>query len=238
MTAPRLVDTVIRHERRGPVQHRFAYRSYAWLVDLDELPDHGRLARFEARDHLGGPDRSIRANLEDLLAAHGVDLTGGRVLMLANARVLGYVFNPLSVFWCYTPDERLACVVLEVHNTYGDRHAYVVHPDELGRARVGKRLYVSPFNDTSGWYDVHAPEPGADVFVSLTLHRDGGPPFSASLRGRARPATTAAVLRTALTRPMEPLRVAARIRIQGVRLWLRRLPVQPRPPHGVEEETQ
>jgi len=235
MTAPMLVDAVIRHERRAPVRHRFGYRSYAWLVDLDELPDYGPLARFEARDHLGSPDRSIRANLDGFLAAQGVPRPG-RVLMLANARVLGHVFNPLSVFWCYGSDGRLSCVVLEVHNTYGGRHAYLVRPDQQGRARVGKRMYVSPFHDVSGWYDVHVPEPGRTVSVSVTLHPEHGAAFSAGLRGRTRPATVGSVLRAAVMRPMEPLRTSLRIHVQGVRLWLRRVPVQPRPVRDLEKE--
>jgi len=235
MTAPRLVATRIRHERRAPVHHRFDSRSYAWLVDLDDLPDHGPLARFEARDHLGSPDRTIRANVDDFLTSQGI-ARPERVLMLANARVLGHVFNPLSVFWCYGADGRPGCVVLEVHNTYGDRHAYLVHPDEQGRARVDKEKYVSPFHDTSGWYDVHVPEPGHSVHVAVSLHPEHGTVFSASLRGRSRPATLPAVLRAAATRPCEPLRVALRIRVQGIRLWLRRVPIQPRPVYRVEKE--
>ena len=138
-----------------------------WLVDLDALPDHGRLGRFEARDHLGSPDATIRANVDAFLAAHGIDLTGGRVLMAANARALRLLLQP---------DQRLLVLrrasgpwpatIVEVHNTYGGRHAYLVHPDERGRARVDKQLYVSPFHGTDGWYDVAVPVPGDDL-----LHR-------------------------------------------------------------------
>ena len=88
------------------------------------------LARFRARDHLGDPRASIRANLDRFLAARGVDLGGGRVTMLAHARVLGYVFNPLTVYWCHRPDGTLACVVAEVHNTYRQRHAYLLPADD------------------------------------------------------------------------------------------------------------
>ena len=91
--------------------------------------------------------RSIRRNLDRWLAAHGVDLHGGRVVMLAQARVLGYVFNPLTVYWCHGPDGALACVVAEVHNTYGERHCYLLRPDAAGRARTAQgvlRLAVPP----------------------------------------------------------------------------------------------
>ncbi len=127
---PRLYDVQIRHTRRRPFRRQFAHRSHVWLVDLDALPDHGLLGRFEARDHLGAPDASIRANVDDFLAAHGIDLTGGRVLMAANARAFGNGFNPISVFWCFDRAGAPAGTIVEVHNTYGGRHAYLVHPDD------------------------------------------------------------------------------------------------------------
>ncbi len=237
----RLYATTIRHVRSTPLKHGFALRSYSWFVDLDELPrlgPLGALARFEARDHLGSPDATLRDNLDTFLATHGVDLQGGRITMLANARVLGYVFNPISVFWCHRPDGALECVVVEVHNTYGDRHAYLVRTDDQHRARTEKRLYVSPFNDVSGSYDLVLPEPDRVARVSVVLRRPGQDPFTATLVGRAVPATLATVLRTAVTRPLEPLVVAARIRSHGIRLWLRRLPIQPRPTHSAQEAVQ
>jgi len=240
-TAPRLYATSIRHVRSEPVHSDFEHRSYSWLVDLDALPQLGllgRLARFEGRDHLGAAERSLRENLDAFLLTHGLDLAGGRILMLANARVLGYVFNPISVFWCHRADGGLECVVVEVHNTYGERHAYLVHTDELGRARTEKSLYVSPFNDVDGSYDLLLPEPDDQVRVSVVLRREGRPPFVAVLTGRARAASPAYVLRLAVTQPLEPLAVMAKIRWHGIRLWLRRLPIRPRPTHSPQETVQ
>ena len=237
----RLYATTIRHARTAPVEHRFALRSYSWFVDLDELPRLGvfaALARFEARDHLGSPSATLRANVDTFLATRGVDLQGGRITMLANARVLGHVFNPITVFWCHRPDGTLECVVVEVHNTYGERHAYLVRTDDRHRARTDKQLYVSPFNDVSGSYDLLLPEPGPVARVSVTLRRPGQPPFTATLVGREQPATLATVLRAAVTRPLEPLAVQARIKSHGIRLWLRRLPIQPRPTHAAQEAVQ
>ena len=182
--APGMYSSTIRHTRRRPFAKSYNHHADTWLVDLDALPDHGRLGTFEARDHLGSPDASIRANVDAFLAGHGIDLRGGRVLMAANARALGYCFNPISVFWCFDAEQALAAAIVEVHNTYGGRHAYLVHPDERGRARVDKSLYVSPFHGTDGWYDVRVPVPGDDLFISVTLHTDDGATFSASLAGR------------------------------------------------------
>lgn len=240
-TSTRLYATRIRHVRTHPVRHDFVHTSYAWFVDLDALPRLGRLtalARFEARDHLGSPDATLRENLDAFLATRGVDLHGGRITMLANARVLGYVFNPISVFWCHRPDGSLECVVVEVHNTYGERHAYLVRTDDTGRTSTAKQLYVSPFNDVSGSYDLYLPEPGRHARISVTLRRPGQPPFVATLTGSVREATRATLVKTALVHPLEPLAVRGRITMQGIRLWLRRLPIQPRPMHSRPEAVQ
>ena len=228
-------DTTIGHTRRGPFRRSFTHRSHTWLVDLDDLPDHGVVASFEARDHLGDPDRSLRDNVASFLARHGVDLDGpdsgadtrGRVLMAAMPRAFGYCFNPISVFWCLGPDGAQRAVVVEVHNTYGDRHAYLVHPDERGRALTDKQMYVSPFHGTDGHYELVVPFPDDRLEVSVTLHTADGAPFSAWLHGEA---SDTAPLRTAPA----ALRTSLLIRLHGIALWLRRLPVRPRPPHHQE----
>ena len=107
--------------------------------------------------------------------------------MAANARALGHCFNPISVFWCHRRSGELAGVVVEVHNTYGDRHAYLVHPDEQGRARTEKQMYVSPFHGTDGYYEIAVPRPGDRLHVVVTLHSDDGAVFTASLDGDAEP---------------------------------------------------
>jgi predicted NAD/FAD-binding protein len=223
---PGIFETRIRHTRRTPWRRSFENRAHTWLVDLDDLPDHGVLGRFEARDHVGDPDASLRANLDAFLSDRGVDVAGGRILMAANARALGYCFNPISVFWCFDRAQHLAGVVVEVHNTYGGRHAYLVHPDDQGRARVDKALYVSPFHGTDGWYDVRVPVPGDDLLVAVSLHTDDGATFSASLAGRR---STAGPRRAATA----AVRASTLIRAHGIALWLRRVPVRPRPEgHG------
>src|SRR5207342_2682029 len=136
----------------------------------------------EARDHLGDPQLTIRANLDAFLADHGIDLGGGGVVMAANPRALGYCFNPISVHWCWDASGRQVATLVEVHNTYGDRHAYLVHPDEQGRATTPKAMYVSPFHGTDGHYDLVVPVPHddrLDVVVNLTT--DDGAGFQASL---------------------------------------------------------
>ncbi|WP_231972382.1 DUF1365 domain-containing protein [Nocardiopsis alborubida] len=248
--APALYEATVRHVRSEPVRNAFAYGTYYWLVDLDDPPRPRwplrALAGFRAGDHTAdgarvparaarrgreradGWARELRADIDALLAAHGVDLDGGRVLMLAHARVLGHVFNPLTVYWCHHRDGRLRRVVAEVHNTYGQRHRYVLDVDGRGRAEADKAMYVSPFNAVDGRYRLSLPEPGERLALTVALHRDGRPPLTASVHGLRRPATTASLLRRALRHPLAPLVDALRIRRQGIGLYLRGLPVQPR----------
>ncbi len=235
-----LYDTTVQHVRTTPLRNTFAYRSYSYLVDLDHLPrlpwPVSLLSRFEARDHLGEPTRPIRANVEAFLAGHGIELAGGQIRMLASARTFGYVFNPLSVFWCHDSSGELVCVVAEVHNTYGERHAYLLRTDDRGRASTAKQFYVSPFYPVDGDYQMSLPEPGAEMSLTITLHREEGKPFVATVRGTRRRATVRGVLRSALRVPLATWTVAAQIRYQGVRLWLRRLRVVPRSPHRPQKE--
>ncbi len=220
--------TTIRHVRRRPFTRTFTHRSRTWLVDLDHVPDHGILGRFESRDHLGDPDATIKDNVERFLALNGVQPDGGRIVMAANARALGHCFNPISVFWCHRRDQSLAAVVVEVHNTYGDRHAYLVHPDEQGRARTEKQMYVSPFHGTDGYYEIAVPRPDKHLHVTVTLHSDDGAVFTASLDGEP---TSGSPLRSAPA----ALRGTVLIHAHGVWLWARRLGIRTRPDHPRQE---
>ena len=147
--------------------------------------------------------------------------------MAANPRSLGYCFNPLSAFWCFDETGAQVAVVVEVHNTYGDRHAYLVDPDEQGRASTDKAMYVSPFHGVDGHYELAVPTPGERLDIAITLHTDDAQPFSASVTGEradhARWRSAGAALRGSVL-----------IRVHGIWLWARRLPVHPRPQHHEE----
>jgi DUF1365 family protein len=238
---PSLVEGQVSHTRRTPVLHRFRYRHYQWLVDVDDLPRMrwplSLLARFDPADHLDGglEGGGIRGDLDRFLARHGRVLPPGTtVLMLAHARSLGHVFDPLTVFWCLAPDRRLVAAVLEVHNTYGGRHAYLVEADDTGRARIDKAFYVSPFNDVSGEYQVRLVLDERRVAVSVRLRRDGETVLDAALTGTPTPASGRTLLSTAARHLSMTHRVTALIRLHGVRLWMRRLPLVPRPRHFEE----
>ena len=243
MSAPAAIyRTSIAHVRRTPLKNAFTYRSYSWYVDVDHLPTLPRLLRplagFAVADHLGDPDGTLRGNVERFLATRGIALDGGRITMLASARVFGYVFNPVSLYWCHNAAGELRCVLAEVHNTYGERHCYVLEPDDAGRASVPKAHYVSPFNDVDGQYRMKLPEPGERVAVSIVLEREGHQPFIATMDGDRRVATVPNILAAALAVPLAPLRASAQIRWQGIKLWARRLPIIKRPHHPSQEAVQ
>lgn len=236
---PAIVTGPLVHRRVDPIRHGFRHRTYQWLVDLDDIPvpaDWRRwVCRFDTRDHLGGTLSdsfpSIRQNLERFARTQGFDVSAGRIVMLANARVAGFVFDPLTVFWCFGPQGSLTCVIAEVHNTYGERHAYVVVPDGRGTATVDKALYVSPFNDVSGRYRMEFCLEQGWVRTSVTLERPGRGDFEARFEGTAEFASASVVSRTVLRHPLMPQRIWLMIRVHGVWLWARRLPVVRRMPH-------
>ncbi|MDN5790119.1 MAG: DUF1365 domain-containing protein, partial [Micrococcales bacterium] len=226
-----------------PLRHAFTNAYYQWLVDLDAIPEFrwptSLLARFDAKDHLdrGRLGGGIRGDIERFLAGRGITLEPtDRVLMLANARVLGHTFDPLSVYWCLGADDTLKAkaLVFEVHNTYGERHAYLLDLDEWGRASVEKTFYVSPFNDVSGTYTVKLRLQRSLVAVSVGLDRDGERVMTAATTGRPVDATAGSLVRTSARHLFMTQRVSLLIRWHGIRLWLRRLPVLPRPRHTKE----
>ncbi|PNH84269.1 DUF1365 domain-containing protein [Arthrobacter sp. AFG20] len=238
MTAA-IYRTSIRHVRQDPLKNAFTYRSYSWYVDLDDMPKLPwwlrPLAGFHTKDHLGDPAASIRENVDHFLAVNGEKPDGGTVTMLANARVLGHLFNPISIFWCRGADGALRAVIAEVHNTYGERHCYLLHPDGAGRARTSKEFFVSPFNAVDGSYRMSLPEPAGKLAVAVVLERSGRKPLTATMTGVRRTATPRSILAAALAVPLAPLRVVLQIRWQGIKLWARGLPIINRPRHPAQE---
>jgi len=231
---PALAVGAVRHTRRTPLHNTFTHRHYQWLVDLDALPELGLLAplaRFDARDHLdGGRGGGIGGDLRALLARHDRPAAPcDRLLMLAHARVLGHVFNSLTVYWVLGADGRSRTAVLEVHNTYGARQAYLLDLDERARARTAKAMYVSPFNGVEGEYAVRLRLSPDELAVVVGLDVDSERVLTASTHARLVPATRPQVLRTALRHLPMPLREAALIRLHGIGLWRRGLAIRPRP---------
>ena len=231
---PAVVNGRVRHRRFSPVRHDVGFRTYLWLVDLDHLPRDTVLASFRAADHLGADgEQGIKTKLLGFAQAQGQStLPGDSLVMLTGARSWGHAFNPLTVYWCLTPAGQVRWSVLEVHNTYAEQHAYLVTPDTGGRAHVTKEFYVSPFFAASGHYLVRLRLDAENVAVNIALRQDGRTVFSAGFDGHPVPADRGARLRSALRTPLVMHQTSARIRLHGIWLWLRGLPVVPRPAHS------
>ncbi len=214
LDAPWLYDVEVGHSRRSPVRNDFTYRSYMWLFDVSKPPELPPViqpfARYRERDHL-----DVAARLAD----KGIEAS--RLLVLTNLAVAGYVFNPISVYWAYRTDGSLSARVAEVHNTYGQRHCYVLEADEspTNVAQVRKEMTVSPFYPIDGSYRIAVSDPGEHLKVSVTLERKDEPAFRAWMSARRIPASGANLARLVARYPLAPLRARALIQWQGIKLW-------------------
>jgi DUF1365 family protein len=233
------VGTVM-HARRSPRDNVFRYPVYMALLDLAELPSLDRRLRlfgwnrravtsFHDADHI---------DVHTILAEHGIELRdGGSIQVLTNLRVLGYVFNPVSFWWCRHGDGSLACIVAEVNNTFGERFPYLLLPavgsEARGRAvfETDKRLHVSPFMPMDQAYTWWFSDAGERLSVRMDVHETGSRDFHATLTARRVP-LTARSLRSVLIRyPLMPARVLGLIHWQAVRLWLKRTRSYRKPPY-------
>lgn len=242
MTFSAIYRGAVVHTRLRPVRHRLRYPIFSLLLDLDEIPalaarlrcfSAGRfnLFGFSATDHLAGDATPLRAQVEAALAQAGIDLAGGRILLLAMPRVLGFVFNPLSLFWCHDAAGRLRAVLYEVNNTFGERHSYLipVQGDGPPRQECAKAFYVSPFMEMGLRYRFRLAPPGARVVVSIDVADAQGTVLAAALTARRQDLTDAALLRGFLRHPALAAQVLGAIHWQAARLWRKGLRPHPRP---------
>jgi DUF1365 family protein len=236
----------VMHARLKPMGHRFSYRVMSLLIDLDRLEAADRQSRlfgvnraalysFHEADHGMRDGSSLRAYAQRCAAAHGIDLTGGQVLLLCYPRLFGYTFNPLSAYFCTRGDGRLALIIYEVRNTFGDIHAYVlpVKPGELSDAGVRqqqeKLFYVSPFVEMAMRYHFRVSPPGQTVKLRILETDREGPLLAATFHGQRHALTTAALLRSFFALPLVTFKIVAAIHWEALRLWLKRARLVPRP---------
>ncbi|BCJ90459.1 DUF1365 domain-containing protein [Terrihabitans soli] len=240
----------VTHVRTRPKKHRLSYRVFWFLLDLDELETLSKSLRFfslgrfnlfsfSQSDHATASNVPLRRQIETVLTDAGLDLPGGAIRLLCMPRVFGYVFNPISVYFCHRKTGELAAIIYEVTNTFGQRHSYLIPVDrDEARQRQSikqsarKELYVSPFIDMNITYDFRVMEP--DETVSLTVR--GSDPegllISASMIGMRSEFSDRALIRAALTHPLLTLKVVVGIHWEALKLWVKgvRLTHRPAPP--------
>ena len=214
----------VLHKRRKPFVHGLKFKTYLWLIDPDNENPKGLLTK----DHFGGEAKTFREAIATFAKSRGETLEpNDKVKMLTAVRHFGYVFNPLTVYWIYTMENNLKWVILEIHNTYGDRHAHLVKVNETGQTEMAKEFYVSPFFTIEGNYKVTAKLDEKRVAVAVNLHQAGELVFTASFQGELVKPTLMARIRT----PFATQQAMVRIKAHGIWLWIRRLPVVKRPAH-------
>jgi len=243
--ASALYEGAVVHQRLHPRRHRLRYRLFQLLIDLDEIPAldrrlvlfrHNRPAPLSLydRDHCAGEDRPLRPQVEAILEGAEVAPPGGPIRLLAMPRVLGYVFNPLSIFYCHAPSGELRAVVLQVNNTFGERHFYVVRAS-AGRVHRGcqKAFFVSPFLPVEMRYAFRLNAPDEHVTVAIVADGpDGRPWLSAALHADRRPLTDRTLVGALLRHPLATAKVIAAIHLEAAKLLAKgvRLVRKPPPP--------
>lgn len=231
----------VGHTRLRPFRHSFKYRIYTLLIDLDELVpisrglrlfSHNRfnLFGFADRDHGGRDGTNLRTWVDQQLAQADIDLEGGAVRLLSFPRVLGYSFDPLTIWYCHHRDGSLRAILHEVKNTFGEQHVYLIPIDGDLRHQFAKEFFVSPFMDMEATYSFAMNLPGESLTVGITQKDTEGDLLHASMRGSRVELSDLHLARLFITHPLLTLKIIGAIHWQGFRLWRKGAPYRRRPP--------
>ncbi len=237
----------VMHQRLRPVRHRLRYRVFSLLLDLDELPELAQRLRWfslnrfnlfslHERDH--GDGCGLRAYVDRQLLAAGMP-AGGAIRLLTMPRILGYAFNPLSVYFCHGSDGALQAILYEVNSTFGERHSYLIEVDEAERGggmvtqRCAKQMHVSPFLDLEMTYGFRVEPPGAErpgLSLGVTVRDAAGAVLAARFDARRRRLDDLGLLRIFVSHPLLTLKVIVAIHWEALRLWAKGVALRSRPP--------
>lgn len=233
----------VAHRRIRPRKHRLRYRVFSLLIDIDELPTLSRKLRLFSRgrfnlfslvpqDHLFAGTGDLRGEIQDILRDAGMAADNGAIRLLTMPRILGYGFNPLSIFFCYREDGALQAILYEVHNTFGQRHCYLFPVDGRRQAlshTCSKKFYVSPFLPMDMVYSFRISPPGDDYRISISVADSEGSLLIATQRLVRRKLDDRALARVFLTHPLLTLKVIAGIHYEALLIWLKGIGLHARP---------
>ena len=232
----------VAHNRPG--KHRLRYKLFMLALDLDELPGLARrlklltrnepgLLAFYDRDHAARRDAPLRPQIEALVREAGISWDGARILLLTMPRMMNYVFNPLSVYFCLRRDGSVAALVHEVSNTFGERHAYVLAPAAVRDGRIlqacDKEFFVSPFLEQEGRYEFCGLPPEHKVNVWFIVRRGEEAALAERRHRVAERADAPGILRAVAGNPLMSLKVIAAIHWEALQMWLKGIPYLGRP---------
>lgn len=232
----------VHHRRLWPKVHALRYRVFWLLIDLDEVGDLHRklpffsynrtnLVSFRDRDHGDGSGTPLRAQVEKILCEAGIERDGGSIRLFCLPRILGYAFNPLSVYFCYRADGSLAATLYEVHNTFGERHSYLFPAGEDGAVsqHCAKAFHVSPFLDMQMAYRFRVTPPASRIAISIRGTSHDKPVIVASLAGERKALHAWNLMGAVLQFPLVTFKVTAAIHWHALRLWLKGIAIRGKP---------
>ncbi len=230
---------VVVHKRLVPTRHAFSYRVFALSLDVDELDRIDRTLRlfsrnrwnllsFHDRDYGSRDGTPAEDHVRGILRDAGLHQACARITLLCYPRLLGFAFNPLSVYFCHFEDGNLGAIVYEVSNTFGERKSYVipVHDDDGALIAQGcaKEMYVSPFTSPHGRYEFHVLRPGARVVVGVDFRSTEGPVLKTHFRGERCDLSDGSILELFARHPLMTFKVVAGIHFEALRLWMKGVP--------------
>ena len=261
-----LYECRVLHRRFTPKGHRFLYRIFLFALDLDELEALGRtlpffsvrraaLYSFREQDYLPthermhagaeaspGPGASLKERVVALLGARGIDLAGGRVILVTLPRVCGYLFNPVSFYFCHDRTGAPVAALAEVTNTFREMKPYLLGPETRTAApsgefhlRTPKFFYVSPYSDVDVDFDFTLRTPDEGLSVRIDDYRAGARTLASTLTGRRRELNGLRLAWFTLKYPLITFRIIALIHWHAFRLWLKRVPWHAKAARGAEQ---
>lgn len=233
------------HKRHIPFEHAFTYRVFTLLLDLDNLPELKTLSfnRFNIfslynRDHGKRDGSELRPWIENAAKDKNIDVTGGKIFMLTFPRVLGYVFNPITLYYCYDKNQNLKAVMHQVKNTFGEQHGYMLPVEETSEPhnqKCEKVFHVSPFIQMDCEYKFRFKSPEDTLDFSIHQFTPDGKILTATWDGQRHDLTDGALLKTLLTHPLLTLKIIIAIHWEALKLWIKGAKYISKPPPPKQE---
>lgn len=228
------------HKRFAPVRHEMRYRVFNIFIDVDRIAETASSLRLFSynrpglislrdRDHGPGDGTPVREHAWALMRKADGGENVRRIFMFCYPRVLGYVFNPLTVYYGFNAQDQLCMMIYEVNNTFGGRHSYVVPASETHLQHADKHFFVSPFNKVEGRYSFHFTEPSEKLALGVALSVAGKPVLKAYVSGTRRTLDDGQLLACFTRMPFLTFKVIGGIHLEALRLWWKGLKLNRRP---------
>ena len=242
MTNSCIYNGKVIHKRFKPKEHYFKYSVFSLLIDLSELRkidqeisffslNKFNLISFHEKDHGERDGSSLKEWVKKNLEQNKIDTTDIKIKLLCYPRIFGYVFNPLSIFFCYARDGSLIATLYEVCNTFSERHTYLFPVSQCGqkviRQECPKSHYVSPFIDMTGSYRFSLSPPSDDIRLAIRYEDAGALVLAASFLGRAKKISNLATVTCLLRTPLQSLKVIAGIHLEALYMWIKGFKIYP-----------